>query len=637
MSYLSGFFSRAEYKFVKDIFDQNKKAIATNFITAIVGPTLRLIGPYLLKLQIDQLEQKSPVLFKQIYSSPLNIFLILVAITIVTNCIIQLFAYWSERQNRQLSQKLALSSEKKLYQQYETFDAGFLANPRNRRIALSIFQSTHLADELLGLFFRLTDSTISLIGILPILAFIDVRIFFIVLIATSLQTLLSRIQIKIDNQERIATDKLNGRQYELKYTLLYQFHQLVSIGGQERILDEYWDLMNQNQRRELSELKRKSNISFIQWLINQGPYWTVRIIIGASVIAGTASLGDFTAISMYVDQLGHVFFSIIDKFTQWKRISLTLSKIGFFLNLKPRFSLPQKPKTTPLAGDIIFEDIQFKYPNLDQEEKAYLKYLLQKTNTFKHQLDLWGYDRSEFQEWQNLLDDSQKKLPTILKDLTLTCKKGQITALIGRNGSGKTTATQFLLRNYDPEKGKIMINNQDLKQFSPKHIRKYVSIITQSPLLLDNFSIRDNLLLGVEHKVNDTELWQLLAKLNLKTTIKKLPKQLDSIIGDEIRLSGGQSQLITIARTFLQARPVIIFDEGTNQLDAEHESLVTKLLEEQKKTSTILLITHKLTTARRADQIFVLEQGKIIESGTHQSLLKTKGLYQKFWNLQVID
>lgn len=620
-----------------DIFRQNKKQVVLNLFTSIISPLLRLAGPYLLKLQIDQLQQRSPELFGAIYSSPFNIFLILLAIMTAVSFITQTFDRWTDYQNRKLSQQLAITSEKKLYQQYETFDAGFLANPRNRRIAQSIFQSTQLADEVLSFFYSLTNASISILGILPIIASIDTRIFLVVILATILQTVLSRRQIQRDNQERITTDKLDSRRYELHYTLLYQFHQLISIGGQERILAEYWDLMEKSQNRELQEIKRRNKTNSIQWFITQTPYWAARILVGASVMTGRASLGDFTAITLYVDQLAHVFFSMVDKLSQWKKLSLTLSKIGFFLNLKPRFTIPRHPDSTPLQGKITFHKVQFRYPNLDEEEKSYLEYLLKKTGKYQNKVNTWRYERSELQEWQNILEDAQKELPIILNNLTFSCSPGEITALIGRNGSGKTTATQFLVRNYDPSQGKITINNKNLTSFTPSHVRKYVSIITQTPLLLDNFSIRDNILLGVHETVEDIKIWALLERLNLATTIKELPKKLDSIIGDEIRLSGGQSQLITIARTMLQSRPIIIFDEGTNQLDAEHESLVASLLEEQKVHSTILLITHKLTTARKADKIYVLDEGQIVEEGNHKELLNKKGLYEKFWRLQVVE
>ena len=225
----------------------------------------------------------------------------------------------------------------------------------------------------------------------------------------------------------------------------------------------------------------------------------------------------------------------------------------------------------------------------------------------------------------------------MLKNFNLTLKNRSITAVIGRNGAGKTTYSNLLLRLYDTESGEISINGVSMRRINPINLRKYISVLTQENFLIDSFSIRENLLLGVNREVSEEELKKLMEKFMFLEKIQSMPKGLDTILGDDIQLSGGQRQLLSIMRIYLQARPIIIFDEGTNQLDAEHEGMVMNLLQEMKVRSTILMITHKLTSARRADQIYVLDDGHITESGTHTELLEKNGFYSKFWKLQVID
>lgn len=631
------YLEKPEYAFLFNIVKENKKSaimvLLFSFFSALIG----LIGPYLLKLQIDQLQHQYGDLFSFVYTSPVNVFLLLITATILFQLLSRIFDRWAQVYREKLGQKLAFSSEKKLYEKYETFDAGFLANPRNRRISQNIFQITYLAEDILNFWSQTISEVIAVIGILPIIAQINLSIFFVILVATILQAMYSRRQMRLENQEKLVTERLDARRYELRYTLLSKFHQLVAIGGQTQILQEYLQLMQTSQRQQIERTKRTNGRGLLESLFSQIPYWVARIIIGTTVLTGRASIGDFTALTLYTDQLSQVFFSALNKSNQWQRLSLSLNKIGFFLNLKPRYSLAAQPAIVPLSGDVIFSKVTFRYPNLDQDEKNYLQYLLARNSRLSKNSFHNKWDKTEMQEWENLLLDAEKELPQVLNGVTFECKHGEITALIGRNGSGKTTATHLLVRNYDPESGRVSIGDQELTSFTPSHVRQYVSIISQEPLLLEDFSIRDNILLGVEEPLTDSEIWELLKRLDLASVIKNLPKGLDSLIGDEIRLSGGQAQLLMVGRVFLQRRPIIIFDEGTNQLDAEHESLVTDLLEEIKEKSTILLITHKMTTARKADKIYVLDQGKIIESGNHQKLLKHKGLYEKFWNLQVVD
>ena len=177
-----------------------------------------------------------------------------------------------------------------------------------------------------------------------------------------------------------------------------------------------------------------------------------------------------------------------------------------------------------------------------------------------------------------------------------------------------------------------------MAEIHPQALHRHVALVSQEPFYLSSFSIRENLLLGVEREVSDDELWRILADVDLRGAIEKLPKGLDSLVGDEVHLSGGQYQLLAIGRVLLQRRPFVLLDEGTNQLDAEHEALIVRSLERLKEHATVVIITHRMTSARRADRIYVLDGGRVTQQGTHAQLLEEKGgLYRKFWDLQVVE
>jgi ATP-binding cassette subfamily B protein len=209
---------------------------------------------------------------------------------------------------------------------------------------------------------------------------------------------------------------------------------------------------------------------------------------------------------------------------------------------------------------------------------------------------------------------------------------------VGRNGSGKTTLLHLLLRGYDPEEGTIRFADRAHRDLHPARLRRAVSLVAQEPFLLESFSLRDNLLFGVAEGVGEERVWEVLASLGFAEEVRALPRGLDTLLGDEVGLSGGQSQLLVVARAILQDRPYLLLDEGTNQLDAEHELRIVEALQRLKRHAVVVLVTHRLTTARRADRIHVLDQGRIVESGDHDTLVALdEGLYRRFWEIQVVS
>jgi ABC-type multidrug transport system fused ATPase/permease subunit len=164
------------------------------------------------------------------------------------------------------------------------------------------------------------------------------------------------------------------------------------------------------------------------------------------------------------------------------------------------------------------------------------------------------------------------------------------------------------------------------------------SIVSQDPFILDGiFTIRENLLLGVARATSDEVLWKLLEDFGLAKKIRSFRLGLDTPLGWDIDLSGGQRQLIVIIRVILQDRQILIFDEGTSQLDAENEMLVMKRLLERKSNKIIIFITHRLSTVRKADTILCLEKGKISDMGNHGELLARDSLYKKFYEMQMSE
>lgn len=222
---------------------------------------------------------------------------------------------------------------------------------------------------------------------------------------------------------------------------------------------------------------------------------------------------------------------------------------------------------------------------------------------------------------------------TILKDFNLYIPKGKTIALVGQSGSGKTTIANLLARFYDATQGQILIDGNDIKDLKITDYRQLIGMVTQESVLF-NDSVYHNILMGKPNATRE-EIEEATKIANAHQFITQLSEGYQTNIGDDgNKLSGGQKQRISIARAVLKNPPIMILDEATSALDTESERLVQEALEKMMENRTSLVIAHRLSTIQKADWIVVMEQGKIIEQGTHKDLIDKNGAYKKLVELQ---
>ncbi len=222
----------------------------------------------------------------------------------------------------------------------------------------------------------------------------------------------------------------------------------------------------------------------------------------------------------------------------------------------------------------------------------------------------------------------------MLKDLSFTVAGGQTVALVGRSGSGKTTLVNMLPRFVEPTSGQIVLDGTPLNEFSLASLRKNLSLVSQHVVLFEG-SIADNIRYGTNQAADDEQLRAVLEAANLWGFVQDLPEGINTQIGESGSwLSGGQRQRLAIARALLKDAPILILDEATSALDNESEKLVQDSLERLMKGRTTFVIAHRLSTVKNADRILVLDEGVIIEDGSHEELLKNSGLYQSLYQMQ---
>jgi ATP-binding cassette subfamily B protein len=218
----------------------------------------------------------------------------------------------------------------------------------------------------------------------------------------------------------------------------------------------------------------------------------------------------------------------------------------------------------------------------------------------------------------------------VLKELSLTIPKGQKVGLVGTSGAGKTTLTKLLLRFDDTTDGTISIDGQSIRDITQDSLRKNIAYVPQEPTLFHR-SLRENIAYG-RLNATDDEILKATKQANALSFIEKLPDGLDTIVGERgIKLSGGQRQRIAIARAVLKDAPILLLDEATSALDSESEKLIQQALDTLMQNRTTIVIAHRLSTIAKLDRIIVMNEGTIVEDGTHQQLILQKGIYAKLW------
>jgi ATP-binding cassette subfamily B protein len=334
-------------------------------------------------------------------------------------------------------------------------------------------------------------------------------------------------------------------------------------------------------RKELFAHRREL-VLWTSWGLLQSGVSVVIVWYGGFLnVVGRASIGDIMAFQWYTFLLLGPVWNIVNSFSELQRSLAAMERVFEVLGMED--DKPDRPGARPaprLVHEIRFEDVEFEY----------------------------------------------REGQPVVRDFNVTVRGGSVIALVGRSGAGKTTVTDLVARFHDPTRGRILLNGSDIRDFRLRTYRELLAIVQQDVFLFDG-SVRDNIAYG-RRDATDADVEDAARRANAHEFIVRLPEQYGTFIGERgVKLSGGQQQRLAIARAIVASPQILILDEATSNLDTESEQLIQASMSTLLAGRTTFVIAHRLSTVRRADLILLMEDGRIIERGTHQELMSARGVY----------
>lgn len=367
--------------------------------------------------------------------------------------------------------------------------------------------------------------------------------------------------------------------------------EVKSYANEEEEIDKF-DIVNVSFRSAKEKMYGIMAVFFSVMNLLIESYFLIVIAGGVIMIHMGKSVtpGDLLAFVLYVYFILNPIRRLVNFAEQFQQGAACFERFTEVMDIEPDI-VDRKDAHTfePVNGEIAFDNISFKY--------------------------------FQSHDW-------------ILKDISLTIPAHKTIAIVGESGAGKSTIVSLIPRFYEPEEGTIRIDGHDIMDLKQKFLRENIGIVQQNVFLFDS-TIRDNIIYG-NPIATEEQLIDAAQKANIHDFIQSLPEGFDTYVGERgVKLSGGQKQRISIARVFLKNPPVFIFDEATSSLDTESEILIQQSLELLSQNRTTVIIAHRLSTVKNADYLYVMNQGEIVEHGTHTQLLGKKDYYHKLYTMNL--
>ena len=557
-----------------------KSYVITSFLCAFITAGAGLLIPIFCGKAIDYMLGAGQVRFEEVFRYALY-----VAITaIIVGLAQQLLSFCNNKITYFVSRDLRNESAKKIH----SFPLSYLDTHQSGDILSRILtDSDAVADGLLMGFSQLFTGIITIIGTLGIMLYYNLTITLIVVVLTPLSLFVASFIAKRTHRYFTSHASARGKTTALINELIDGQKVVQAYGNEEQSMERFSVLNAELEKASLQATFFSSLTNPSTRLVNNIVYAGVCLASALFAVNGSITIGQLSVFLSYASQYAKPFNEISGVVTELQNAIACADRIFELLDAPDQTSEFSCPKTLSGEGNVHLDAIHFRYA----PEKP------------------------------------------LIDNVTIMANTGQRIAIVGKTGCGKTTLINLLMRFYDVNAGVISVDGIDIRETTRKNLRAQYGMVLQDTWLKSG-TIRENIAYG-KPDASEEEIIEASKKAHAHSFIRRLPNGYDTVItenGDN--LSAGQKQLLCIARVMLCLPPMLILDEATSSIDARTEIKIQKAFREMMKGRTSFIVAHRLSTIREADLILVMDDGKIVEQGTHEQLLKKGGFYSKLYYSQ---
>lgn len=574
-------------KNILTLLKDHKAKLIITIVCAIISTAFTIIAPLLIGKSTTIIYEGTTKIINHTGTIDLNSLMNLLIIVVVLYVVSALFSYLQSYFIIELSTKISFDlrqriMDKILYLPMEKIGE----NKRGDILSRMTNDIDSLQHGISQSFVQLTTAVITLVGVFIMMLSINV----IMALATIVLVPIAFLVIKFITKH---SQSYFLKQLEFKGSLNGQIeetftgHDIIRAFNQEEISMEKFEKDNNSwfNNEWKSQFFSSLNGPLMNFISNF-TYVVIAVLGAVFVLQKAIAVGDILAFFQYSQSFTRPIQQITRVMNQIQTAMAASERIFEFLDLDDEEN-PSTRKLDTINDNITFEDVSF------------------------------GYSPNE----------------KIIKNLTFEVKKGQKIAIIGETGAGKTTIVKLLMRFYDIDSGSIKIDGVDIDEYDKHSLRSHVGMVLQDSWLFSD-TIKSNIRYG-NLEVSDDEIVDASKQVYIDNFIRQLPDGYETTLNeDSDNISHGQKQLLTIARTILSSKEILILDEATSSVDTRTEKLIQKAIDKLMENKTSFIIAHRLSTIRNADKIIVIENGEIIEQGTHEELLDLKGYYYNTLNSQ---